>query len=270
LTPNMSFEKRIIMIALVTAAVIPLTLGLLIPLPAYWPGAAWQFYAPLAMSAAMACTHFGAFVLFLSGLRAYKSSLKLAYTLILISMLMAALGSVQLAIISGFNLWLAPWVRYGGIGVPYLLGGLLFYLGARQFGRLVEAKTWLLSVRLVLPLVIVLSLATIYVPHISVVASETALDIANALIAWSAQLDLVATLIMWRIRNQMGSHYTTALSLLTFVFGASALVLGLAWVHELITFDNLDLFTMGLDVIGVIVGLAWLAAGFAFARTREY
>ncbi len=265
----MRTEVRIIAGTL-TVALLIATATLLIPVPETWDGTAAGFHVPLAMNSIIACLHTGAAVLFLSSLAAYKATLRRAYVAISMAIVVAALGTLQLPILNGFDLWDLAWVKDGGVGLPFLLSGLALYIGTRNLGRLVGVKSLLTKAGIVLPAVIVLSAATVFLPHVASATSEQAFDASNAILAWSALFEGAAALIMLRVLKRIGAHYVTAMAWLSATLLTAFIILTIAIVHTLFTSATQDAVNTTIDVLAILTGFMWLRAGYAFAATEDY
>jgi len=87
----------------------------------------------------------GAATTFLSGLKSFKTELKVAYRLIAYGILAFSAALIQLVIWGMFDLWDSAWATSGSGLVPYLLTGGLIYLGARKFARLLGVHSILTS-----------------------------------------------------------------------------------------------------------------------------
>ncbi len=244
----------------------------LLPLPASWHGSWRAFHLPLFLSGAMASVYISAAILFLTSMRDYKAKLRMTYLMISIGIVANALGTLQLAIINAFNLIETPWAQSGGVIVPFMLSGIALYAGMRQLAHLVEAKTIFAKASIILPAVLVLSIASIFLPHVASNTPEIATDISNAILVWVGLLDLAAALIALKLRTHVGAHYTNAIAWMFIALVGSSIVVAAAFIAALIApvSGSVDAIDVYVNVASVLVGLLYIQAGYAFHKTRDY
>lgn len=241
----------------------------LLPAPGSWHGSWFMFHVPLAMTLLTMWLHCGAAILFLAALDAYKTQLRYAYIALSFGIVVTALGTLQLAILDGFNLWLTPWVTRGGVVLPFLLTGLAIYLGMRQLSRATQTQTVFARALVVFPVVIALSALSALVPHAHVQTPEQSLDIANGITLWTALLDLTAACIVLKVKQRIGQHYTNAMAWLFIVLFVSCVILIVSAAQALFIGGISNWFTLFIDSIAILLGFLWTKAGYAFNRTKE-
>lgn len=255
-------------IALFTILVVAATL--IIPVPDSWHDTAQAFHTYLAVAGAMAGVYFGAAWLFLSSLSAYKTNLRIAYTTLSVGIALNAIGAIQLAIISAFDLLGTFWVQSGGIVLPFMLSGLALYFGMRAFARLVGAKTRLTKVGMVLPCVALFSVLSIFLPHAPMDSPEIVEDVSNGILAWVGLLDLAAAGIAWRVRQHIGSHYTNAIAWMFMALIGSFIVVVLALIVALAVSGPSGTPDLIINILSVAVGVLYAQAGYAFHKAKDY
>ncbi len=248
-----------------------LTLGtLLLPVPASWQGSPEAFHMPLALAAVMMCAYLGAAGLFVSSLSAYKVKLRAAYGFISAGIVLNAIGTVQLAIINAFDLLQTPWVETGGVVLPFLLSGLLLYIGARSFAKLIGVTSVLTNMAIVLPAVVAVSVLASFLPHSPVSTPEIAIDISNGILLWTGLLNLTAAAILLHVHQNIGAHYTNAVAWLFTAFSSSFAVVLIVLLADLVVGDTTGIIDTITNSFTVIVGVLYIQAGYAFRKTKEY
>jgi len=241
---------------------------LLIPTPSTWEGTWAGFHIPFVLDSIMACLYLGAALLFVTTLKAYKQTMRRAFLIIACGMVLTALGTLQLPIMDGFDLWDSPWATNGGAALPFLFGSFALYMGIRKYGKLVGTTTLLTRVALMIPAVILGAFAFALMPH-AAVPSEVAYDISSGVLMWSALFDLIAVGIIWQVRRHVGEHYKQALIWLAIAIFATALCLIINLIQDLLS-PNQDGVGYIVSVGAVISGFMWMRAGYTFMQTRSY
>lgn len=258
-------------ITILIVAAVGAVLTLAVPKPSNWQFDSWAFYWPLLSSVVMATLHTGAAVLFLSGLNIYKADLKRAYRMFVGAILLTAIGTIQLPIIDTFDLNNSFWVTGGVIIIPFLLSGMLNYFGARSLARLVGVKSLLTKATIIVPLALVASFLSSFLPHSSSQIAEIQLDASVAFVVWTLALDIPAAVLAWRVKTHIGAHYVPAMTWLSLSLIAASTVLVLALGHYLVAGgSNHDTGNDIVDLTSAIVGLVWLRASYEFVKTRDY
>jgi len=228
------------------------------------------FHIPLALTLTYSCLHIGAAVLFLSTLDTYKAKLRRAFLAICAGMVILALGTLQVALIAAFNWWKTPWALDGPIVVPFLVAGVVAYSGTRALGTLIGLTSLLTRARFIIPVVFLLSFLIILVPHPLANTPVVAFDISNVIISWTTLMFLTASFVLVLVKRHIGEHYKIAMGWLAAGFLTATLVLIIAMGHTLAmpnaTQDGVSVVT---DFVGVIAGLFYVRAGYAFMKTRE-
>src|SRR5580765_6863015 len=89
----------------ISLALMAVVAALVIPVPESWHSGWLGFYLPFGVSAFYAVTNCTTMALFISSLGSYKSKSKRAYYWIVAGLVLAILGTVQMPILTGFDLW---------------------------------------------------------------------------------------------------------------------------------------------------------------------
>ncbi|HKX73525.1 MAG TPA: hypothetical protein VJM32_05900 [Candidatus Saccharimonadales bacterium] len=249
-----------------TAAIIG---ALMLPLPSTWQGAAVDFHLALAGSTVAAVLHMSAAVLFVMSLGAYKAELRFAYGIIAFSIVLTALGTLQLPLLDALGLMNSAWAVSGLITLPFLVAGLGVYIGARGFAKLVGVQTILAKASVVLPAVVVLITLSSFLPHAAISQTEVAFDVSNSVLLWTGFFYLTAALIMLKARRQLGAHYVHAAAWLALGLSGSATIIGtvLFGIFFLGDGNRLDITT---DILTLATASIYVKAGYMFYKTKEY
>lgn len=259
--------KTVIATAIISLIAVIGTLA--VPTPATFPGTDTAFHVSFMLSTLMATAHVIAAVLFFIGIRVYKAKLRLAYSLIALGTVLIGLGTLQLPIIDAFNLSETIWVKGGFVILPFLLSGLIVYMGVRKFALLVGLASKLNRAILVIPGVIAVSILSTWLPHASINRPEVAHDASNAILVWTMALYFCTALLAFKLRSHVGSHYVNAIAWLAVGFVGAVLITALSLINNSV-FNSSDLLESAVNVLGVLNGLILIKAGHAFNMTKDY
>lgn len=261
--------QKVMCAALATALLISVsTLFVTLPDTAQ---AQWIIHGHLAVSLALAIVYLGAVALYLMSLQVYKAETRRAFIVICFGMILIAVGAVQLALLTSLDLLDTAFAKTGAVAVPFLLSGLVIYIGVRRFARLVGVDSKLTRIRLVLPVILVFSFLAAFLPHIDAhYASEIEIDASNGLLVWTALLDLTAALLILKVKNYSGSHYANAMAWLFMMLMWSATLSLVAIVDTLVTRNGQDIFSLTVQVLALLDSGLALWAGYAFTKTKDF
>lgn len=262
---------RKIVIGSVTVGLFAGLAALFITTPAGWDSGRTLFYVPLVATVVYAFFHMGAALLFMTGLGVYRAKLRHAFIAIATGIVALALSTLQVAIIAAFDWWHTPWAEDGYIILPFLIAGIVVYVGARKLARLTGTPSRLCNALLVVPVIILLSSLTALLPHVHTTTAEVAFDASNIFITWTILMYLATMFITLAVKRHVGAHYTQAMAWLATGFAASCSILTAVVVHSLFVdqAQGQDTVTMIVDLFGIVSGLIYLRAGYEFTRTEE-
>jgi hypothetical protein len=225
----------------------------------------------LAIKLVMAVEYVGAALLFMLSLKTYKTKMRRAFSMLAGGILLTAIGAVQVPLLSAFGLSDSVWTKSGMIILPFLLAGLGIYLGIRSFARLVGLDTILTRASIVIPAALVCSVLSIFLPHVpSPGSQEIVFDMSNAIVVWTSLLNLSSALLIRHVKQRIGAHYTNAMVWLFISLVGSLVVLGVVLLRKLLIPDAPEDGIALTTVLTVIVGVAYLRAGYVFTKTEEY
>ena len=260
-------------IAIVNLTVIVTTLTVIatyfMPPPASWTGSWAGFHLPLALNIITPCLHLGGALLFLLSLSAYRERMRRAYTVMSLGIIITAIGSIELPIISAFDLWDSFIVTSGLVAIPLVLAGPFIYAGVRSFGLLITLRSRLSQLVLVMPGIVALIIAVSLLPHASSENSELVYDMSNAILLWTCLFDLAAAITILKVRQRMGAHYTKAMTWIAAALFVNAGILALNIINAFIAPSVTNAGTFIPYLVGVAAGVLWLKAGYEFMETKD-
>jgi len=246
-------------------------LALLLPTPASWPPGEVEFHRQLIVNIVMAATHTGGALLFLANLDVYKAKLRRAYIVMAIGTLVTGAGTLQISLLTLANAWTTPYGRSGATMLPFVLSGILLYLGVCSFVKLVGVKHPLAKFWIVLPGAALLTALSTLLPHVNnPIVPEATYDVLVGVGVWSGSLMLSAGFLVMKAKNHAGAHYTHAITWLARALAVSAGVLLYQGVYTLVDVGFNPLLNLTSNIITVISGLMWIRAGYAFALTKYH
>jgi hypothetical protein len=263
-------KVRIVALLILLGAAVAAGLMWLVPIPDDWPYSNALFYWPLALTAALAVTHFGGASLLLMGAGAYKAELRKAYLIICLSIMIGAAGTAQLPAFNALEWWGSFWASTGLFAIPFVLAGLGAYLGVRKLALLIGVRSWLTRAAIAVPAILVICVASALVPHVHTATDELTMDISNIILSWSVFTFLAGVVMMVAVLRHIGAHYARAMAWLACGLTGSFLALGVALVGAYVSNQNPDGWAIASYSCGVAAGLLYIAAGVAFNKTKEY
>jgi hypothetical protein len=206
-------------------------------------------------------------LLFVAGLKAFKTQLRRAYVLLCVAFILFALAQVQVPLTTITSLeW---WTTSGLVSLPYVLSCLFSYLSLRKFARLVGIDDALTKLRFVLPAVLaVVVVSALVVPvRLSVIMpTELAHRTFTGIVVWMLALDTLTTFNTWRIWRAMGETYSRAMRWLFVMFFGYTVVHIHFLALQFTGYDNWygdnSLETVPLALAGVLL----VKAGYEFWR----
>lgn len=263
-------NKTLIWSAIIITTVLS-GLALTLSIPVGWPPNDINFHQRFISNLIMACTHTAGALLFIFNRDVYKADQRRAYLILAIGALVTGGGTLQISVLTivGFDSW---YVKSGATILPFLLSGLIIYLGLRSFAKIVKVQDILTKAYVALPLIFLIALATTLLPHADNPAvTELNYDILVGIFTWSGGLMLIAGWLAFRIRQSTGMLYIRAMTWLVRTLCFSGFVLLFQGYFMLVNTTSYNP-TLNLisDIITITSGLLWIRAGYAFALTTYY
>lgn len=83
-------------------------------------------------------------------------------------------------------------------------------------------------------------------------------------------LELAATVIVFRIKQRIGAHYSTAMHYLGLALLTGTTAVLFATIDTFVSPHAHGPIMSLVNVLAIFAGWFWLTAGYAFARTKEY
>lgn len=264
-------RSRLLIWSVIIFTIIMCGIALLLPSPATWPINEAPFHQVLIGDIIMASCYLGGALLFLINLDVYTSKLRRAYILLTAGISMAGIGTLQTTLLTVFNAWSTPYALTGAAVVPFLLSGLIMYMGVRSFANLVGITHPLTRSVYVIPAAAGVALLATLIPHGTYLApEEITYDMLIGLGTWSGILILGAGILIIKVRQQAGETYTAAMSWLAGALLFSGAVIIAQALYEVMKPNYSPFFdTVGNAAI-VGSGLIWIRAGYAFALTKYH
>jgi len=245
--------------------------ALTLPIPGTWPTNTVGFHQQLIVNIIMACTHLGGALLFMTNLDVYKAKLRRAYIVLSIGTIVIGMGTLQISILTILNAWETPYGQSGATMLPFLLSGLILYLGVRSFARLVEVKHVLTKAWIVMPTALVLAFLSTLLPHANDPRiPEITYDVLVGISSWSGSFLLLSAIIVMKVRQQAGAHYDSAMKWLTRTLFFSSFVLFFQAFYTSINSEYDPTLNNLSNLVTVMSGIMWIRAGYAFALTKYY
>lgn len=191
------------------------------------------FQAHLRTSIALiaALPFMAAAVWFMASLGRFKSGVRVAYTLLGIGMILLAAGLGQLPVLGLFDLWNSAWAQSGAVGIIFIGGAILSYLGLRKFARLLHIRGRIGLVWLVLGAAITVAVLSYFLsPYL--VQYDNVKDVNSylAAIGFAAVFMTASAILTYRVTGVIGESYRHAMKILL----ASQWVLAFEAWHEYI------------------------------------
>ncbi len=261
-------KSRIAIGAIVLSVLLSIVV-LFMPTPDSWLLGWLYFHVVMIIAVWYCCLHTGAVLLFLASLRSYKARLRRAYVGISTAIVLLALSTVQIVIISAFNWWDSWWVNDGFVVLPYFVAGLVAYLATRNLALLVQVRTFLARPAIMIPLVTAISLIVIPVPHVPQPVPEIVYDAANVLLFWTTGMYVAAGGVVFAVMEHVGLSYKKTMARLAWGFVLSGIVLLAALIHSFFVEQTQDISGIIIDALGLISGFIFLAASYVFAKSAS-
>lgn len=191
------------------------------------PGAShWR----MAISLVFVTLFVGAAVWFLSGLRSFKTPLRVSYTWLGVGLISVAVATLQLPIIGLLDLWDSAWATGGGVILIFMAGAVFMYFGAL---RLAEAlrEDGFAAIPLAVTLVTIgTTIAAYFLAGRLLQYEADGVDFYIATIAWCVSYVAFAGVLTWRTARDVGQVYQRSIKALAIAF----LVFSLSGVVEII------------------------------------
>lgn len=213
---------------------------------------------PLAIATSL--FSFAAIPLFVMALRDFKHTLRHAYVLLCVGIVLYGIGQLQFPlfeIIDG-----SAWVESGGVILPYIISIVCLFLGVRRFGKVVGLKSLWIAPWLAFPAGIILAIIAGFL-----IASDQATAMQFEIFLGTILLFSVMTVV--HIKAMTAHRYQQALTLLALSLG----MLMFAAIHHIIVSLMLPADSWYFNS-GIILWPPFLAAvffswaGLAFASIR--
>jgi hypothetical protein len=166
----------------------------------------------LALPGFIVPLHAGIIWLFWSALRDFRPGLRRAYGLICLGIVMTLIGAVQFPFLFAFPQLLDwPVFRYGGFLPFFAVMCGLFYFGLRMFAQMLGMTTRWASLRIVLPLAVIVTAVTVWLPHAAVVRDEAFFDVSVVSFVLCAVFSVPSAFLARMIARSVSGRYQRAM-----------------------------------------------------------
>ncbi len=254
----MKQANRIVWLITALAICLPLVTGL-VPRPQSAVGAV-EFHAILAVSIFQAVLHVGAAVLFLMGLKGFKTLLRWAYFAICTGLILFAVTYLLVPFFHAFNLFDSAWFKNGGVAIVYAFGMVWVVFGLSAFAHGLGSRGVWAKQSFLLCVPLALTVAAGFLARQHVLFVEFASPFA------SAAFTIVAASLALYIKRTAGAAYTYAMAWL-FLALVICTISGI-WATVQIFFGNAQ---EPLQIIPSLTsGIVFVKAGYAFNKVKEY
>jgi hypothetical protein len=178
------------------------------------------------------------------------------------------LAQVQLPLINLYNIGF--WVDSGAIALPYLIGVISIFWSMRSLTRLLEVKSIWRSGLVAFAATVLISAIVALLPHVKVAIDELSYHIALSLSIWNSVFITFATILAFKVRQQIGLSYADAMN---WLFRALAILSFAGWHYTLVqVFFTINdwYYDYSIALIPFVVGgLTLVIAGFTFSSINN-
>lgn len=263
-------RNRAIIWGIFLATLVVSLLALFVPVPASWESSTANFNQRLVINIIMAFLHIGGAILFITNLDVYTSRLRRAYIIMASGTIVVGAGTLQILLLILFDVWQTPYGRSGITMVPFLLSGVLLYLGIRSFAKIIGAKHTLARAWIVFPASLSLAILAALLPYMPGPIPEVTSRLLMGVDVWSGSLIFFTALLVQAIKRSAGSHYGHAMTWLGRALFVSSSVLVYQGLYGYINTGEVWYFDLISNILIILSGCTWIRAGYAFALTKYY
>lgn len=265
-------KNRLLIWITIVSIIIASALTPLMPIPKNWPPAYNSlFYFQLIINIIMAFTHLGAAALFVTNLDVYKAKLRRAYSILAAGILITGMSALQVTVLAAVLPADSPYLKSGATILPFVLSGVILYLGVRAFARLVGSKHIAQRAWVAFPIGLAGALLSTFLPHVPYAnVPELGIDATVGISVWSGTLILLASWLALHIKANTGAHYTKAMAWLASALFFTSIAFFYQVLYVLISNDLNIYLSLGSGILTTVSGFVWIRAGYAFALTKYY
>ncbi|MDZ7744157.1 MAG: hypothetical protein U5K77_00120 [Candidatus Saccharibacteria bacterium] len=178
------------------------------------------------LSVAATLLMFGAVPFYLSALKSFRTTIKKAYVVFCVGVILFAIAQIQIPIATVFNFWLI--VNSGAFMIPYVLAALFMYFGARRIAKILKLQTVLNSPTLIILTATALAGLSYFLPHNPDNWLDTAsIKLSVGLVVWVSSNALATALLFFKITEKISDSYKPAMKWLY----RSMIMIALTGVH---------------------------------------
>lgn len=230
-------------------------------------------YVVLVTAILEAVLQIGAVVLFILGLKDFKTELRRAYAFILIGIVLLGLSRLQLPVFQVLNLWSSDWINYGWVESVSMLAQILIYLGLIFFVKLLGIRTKLTSWIFISPLLVLSIVLIAFLPHSLLVMrgeTELAFDLFSIFGVIETLFGLFSVALLVKIRQNTSQAYSRPLVWLLLAVIFSTITAAQVVLFHFIGFEGFYVDFGILLVPGLISSAFYLKAGQSFTTISSF
>lgn len=262
-------RNRIIIWATFILTLVASGFALTLPVSASWTSST-NFHQQLVVNIVMAFFHTGGAILFITNLDVYKAKLRRAYITIAIGTIVTGAGTLQISILTILDAWTTPYAQSGLTMLPFVLSGVLLYLGVRSFARAVEIEHVFTRAWVVLPAALGLAVIGFLLPYTPGPMPAATSHFLVGITIWSSSFMLFTGLLVLAVRKHTGALYYRAMTWLVKALFFAGFILFYQGAYTFVNVGNTWYLDLISNIITIISGWLWIRAGYAFALTKYY
>lgn len=265
------YKVKIVIIATIIATAILAAASLWLPVAPDWQHGWLLFHLRIIIALCIPALHVIAALFFLLGLQGFQQSLRRAYALVAISIVLFGLCLLASPMVTLFDLWDSWMMTYGVVNIPFFIPVLVLSFALAVFFESLNIaslwrKLWFNGlVALGFLAVVVIS------PHKESALPELTYDIGNAMFALSSVGLFIIGVKLLIIRKHLTETYARVLMWLAVGVLAESAVVSSSIIVKAIGLDPRSLAS--LQDIMLLAALPFMRAGYLFyqltADTRK-
>lgn len=210
-------------------------------------------------------------VIWFSGsIKSFRASLRTAYKLALIGIIILSVSFFQLPILGLLDLWGSLWATAGGVVLPFIFATLLMYMGMRRFAMTLQINNPIMRPLVAFPVAITSTALVWFAAQYWVQYKLDGIDVYITAVSWTAIFAIFSAILVLKIKNTISQYYKPAMSSLGHVFiglstAAIIEVLTTTFTSTEIPYDTYGAYLWPFAVCGLLL----LRAGYTFQTLQQ-
>jgi hypothetical protein len=221
----------------------------------------------MVLTMAMVTLISGGAILFLKGVREFKSGLRAAYRWFAVGLILFGASLLQWPIVALTGKYGDFWASSGAVIIPFAFATAFMYIGMRRFARLLGVSTILLSIPFSVGAVSASAVLSGVLAHFVALNNGPGIDTETytATVAWSTGYGFLAWLLILKIWRVIGAEYRKPMRWLLWALGALVVSGSHEYVTSYFLSENDWYVYWGASLWPfIIAGFLFLRAGYAF------